>query len=36
MPAIKDGQILQYRHLKKIMEGSGTCFQSPALKRNYV
>ena len=36
MPTIKNGQILLYCCFNKIIKGSGTSFQSPALSQNYV
>ena len=36
MSAIKNGQILLYCHFDKIIRGSGTSYQFPALGQKHV
>ena len=36
MSTIKDGQILLFCYLNKIIKGPGTSFQSPSLSQKHV
>ena len=36
MSTIKNGQISLYFHFNKIIKGTGTSFQSPALSQKHV